>query len=457
MKLLLDKVIFAIILLSMVFTSCKKYLAAKPDDKLTVPTTLADLQAILDFTNVMNIKTTPAGGSSASDDYFLIETTFNSLTEVSRNIYTWRLSDYYYPNDWSQSYSPVYNANYCLEQIEKIKITDQTEQEWKNIKGSALFFRSYYFMHLLWNYSMAYDSVSYDKDKGIVLRLGSDFNVPSVRSSVKECYDRVIHDAKLAAMNLTGRAINTMRPSKAAAYGLLAKAYLSMRIYDSAFKYSNLCLQLNNDLIDYNDDPDINGSIAADVPFKRFPKEVIFYSEMNTYYMVNSASRAKIDTVLYSMYDTEDLRKIAFFRSSSGYQRFKCIYTGSSTYYFTGIATDEMYLVRAECLARAGDTQGAMADLNALLVRRWKAGTFVPLTASNPSEALKIILIERRKELLMRGVRWMDIKRFNKENAVITLKRMIAGQEYKLQPNDNYYALPLPKDIIQATGISQNE
>jgi hypothetical protein len=405
----------------------------------------------------MNLQTTPCLGEGSSDNYFLLESTYSSLTEAYRNIYTWKVKEYNFPNDWSKAYSPVFNANYCLDQVEKIKITPAIKLEWENVKGSALFYRSYYFMHLLWAFSKAYDSASYNKDLGIVLRLGSDFNVPSSRASVKQCYDRVIEDAKLSATYLPDYPLHVMRPSKGAAYGLLAKAYLSMRVYDSAFKYAALCLQLHNELIDYNGDADINGNIGASIPFKRFNKETIFYSEMSANFFIVSSSWAKIDTVLYSMYDSNDLRKTAFFLPASGYYRFKSIYTASSFYYFSGIATDEIYLIKAECEARSGKLNAAMDDLNTLLMKRWKSGTFIPLSALNSFEALNIILKERRKELLMRGVRWMDIKRLNKENENITLVRKIGGQTYTLAPNSNYYALPLPADIIQASGIPQNE
>jgi starch-binding outer membrane protein, SusD/RagB family len=461
MKLSNKRSHFIILLLLLIYggsISCKKYLDIKPDSKLAVPASPDDLQAILDYTNVMNLQTTPSLGESSADDYFLLGSTYGSFVEGFRNVYTWRVKEYnYFPNDWSNAYSPVFNANFCLDQVEKLAATGNSKLKWENIKGSALFYRSYYFMHLLWAFSKAYDPASFNKDLGIVLRLGSDFNVPSKRASVKECYDRVIQDAKLAATYLPEYPLHVMRPSKGAAYGLLAKAYLSMRVYDSAYKYGDLCLKINNELIDYNGDPDINGSIGADIPFKRFNKETIFYSEMTANSFIISPGWAKTDTLLYSMYDSNDLRKTAFFIPVSGYYSFKNIYTGGNYYYFSGIATDEIYLIKAECLAREGNTAAAMDALNSLLIKRWKAGTFIPLSASNASEALNIILKERRKELLMRGVRWMDIKRLNKEGANIKLVRKIGGQVYTLEPNANYYALPLPADIIKASGIPQNE
>jgi hypothetical protein len=91
------------------------------------------------------------------------------------------------------------------------------------------------------------------------------------------------------------------------------------------------------------------------------------------------------------------------------------------------------------------------------MVKRWESGTFVPFTASAPAEALNIILTERRKELIDRGLRWIDLKRFNLEGANIVLTREMKGETYTLQPNANYYALPLPADIIKATGIPQNK
>ena len=69
-------------------TSCKKYLEVKPDSKLAVPTSLSDLQAILDFTNVMNLQTTPCFGEESTDDYFLLPSTYNSFSVALQKIYT---------------------------------------------------------------------------------------------------------------------------------------------------------------------------------------------------------------------------------------------------------------------------------------------------------------------------------------------------------------------------------
>jgi len=107
-------------------------------------------------------------------------------------------------------------------------------------------------------------------------------------------------------------------------------------------------------------------------------------------------------------------------------------------------------------MARTGYLVEAQADLNTLLATRYKAGTFRPYQLTVTADVLDLILKERRKELIFRGLRWMDIKRLNLEGANIVQRRFLDGKEYRLEPNANRYALPLPDDIIRVTGMEQN-
>lgn len=114
-------------------------------------------------------------------------------------------------------------------------------------------------------------------------------------------------------------------------------------------------------------------------------------------------------------------------------------------------------MTRAESSARLGKTVDAMDDLNTLLKMRWKNNVDYPvLRAENAEDALAIVLLERRKELLMRGLRWIDIKRLNKDGSNIVPTRVVNGETFSLEPNSSFYALPLLDDIIRLTGIEQN-
>jgi len=454
MKQILFSLIFTLSLVALL-SGCKKYLDKKSNDALVVPSTLADLQGLLDDGFIMN-HVTPSLPESSADDYFLPENVAVSMPTGFRDIYTWELKQYNYQNDWSENYLPVYNANLCLEKIAKISKTPANEQQWDNVKGAALFFRAYSFLNLAWEYSKAYDPDSSSVDPGIVLRLGSDFNVPSKRSTVGETYQQIITDAKESLKYLPVHVLEPMRPSLAAAFGLLSRVYVSMKMYDSALKYSDAFLSIKNELMDFNGDADIT-ELSGAAPFRKFNKETIFYTEMNGSVFLHTYSNCFIDTVLYSLYDSNDLRRKAYFESNNGYDKFKGSYSGNRNILFTGIATDEIYLTKAECMIRMDKVAEGLDVLNQLMLKRWNAAaTFIPLTANTKKEALYLVLMERRKELMMRGLRWMDIKRLNKEGFNIIPEREFGGTVYKLAPNDNRYALPIPSDIINLTGMKQN-
>jgi hypothetical protein len=120
-----------------------------------------------------------------------------------------------------------------------------------------------------------------------------------------------------------------------------------------------------------------------------------------------------------------------------------------------------MYLTRAECYARTGDKDKAMDDLNKLLENRWYTGTYTYQTAATSDEALTKVLEERRKELLMRGLRWSDLRRLNKDNTrkkdlVRSLTINGVTTTYTLPPNDLRYVLLIPKNVIDNSSITQN-
>jgi hypothetical protein len=203
-------------------------------------------------------------------------------------------------------------------------------------------------------------------------------------------------------------------------------------------------------LLDYNT---LNASSGFPVPL--FNPEVLFHS--STALGILSNAIAKIDSALYLSYASNDLRKQVYFKSNgNGTFGFKGSYTASTTQ-FIGISTSEVYLTKAECFARLGQTEEAIKTLNALLVKRWKTGTFTPLNINDAATALKKILEERRKELLMRDLRWMDLKRLNREpEHQVVVKRVLNNQVYELRPGDNRYALPIPEEVINRSGMKQN-
>jgi starch-binding outer membrane protein, SusD/RagB family len=430
---------------------CESFLDEKPDQKLAIPTTLADLQALLNEHDLMNHEV-PNLGEISSGNFYLTDDDWAGLPLEERNIYVWNRSNLFPPqfNDWSKNFAPVYVANTVLETMPSISRDAVNSRTWDLVKGQALYYRAHHFLQAAYVWAPAYDTRTAATDMGIPLRLSSDFNIRSTRASVEETYARILLDLKEAAKLLPTTTSHPIRPYKASAYALLARTYLSMRQFEQAALYADSTLQLQPALLDYN-----TLDLATFYPFPRFNPEVITEHFAWGATQILWEDRAKVDPGLYASYADDDLRKETFFRDNGdGSFAFKGSYGHDSP--FAGPATDEMYLTRAEGYARTGRVSEAMRDLNALLEKRWRSGTFVPLEAESEQEAVALILQERRKQLLQRGLWWVDIKRLNKAGANITLTRTVQGQPHTLAPNDLRYALPIPDDVIALSGMPQN-
>ena len=444
------KVVFMAVIVTLAFNGCKKYLEQKSDDRLAVPKTLEDLQALMDDAATMNQRVAPSGAAASADDYFLPDATLNRLGGM--DTYLWRAEHISYPNDWSFCYSAIYNTNLVLDILPSIRRSAQNATAWDQIKGSALFFRAYFYSLLISQYGKVYDERTAATDPGIFLRLQPDFNKASERANVASCYRQILDDAAASLELLPATAAgNLLRPSKAASLSLLARTTLYMGNYGAAVQRATEALQLSNNLMDYNGDPFVIG-LTATVPFKRYNPEIIFYAEQNTTNAIHTPVRGRIDTVLYASYAADDLRKAVFFQSVSPYQKFKGNYTANANWFFAGFATDELYLTRAEGFAQTDELRKAEGDLNALMFKRYKMGKYVAVHGLPKAQLLGLIKTERRKELLMRGMRWADLKRYNRDGAGIVVQRNVNHELISLPPNDARFNLPFPEDIRLITG-----
>lgn len=450
-----------------IIPACKKgdWYDVKSNKSLAVPTALKDMQALMDNTSVMNTFT-PGMGEVASDGHYINDPIL--LFRYEQSAYTWsKKENYREVADWAQitngSYIRIYYANLVLDGMPKIKPIGGTEQEqWNNIKGQALFHRTHAFYELAQVFAPPFEVSNANSKLGIPLRLEADINIPSKRGTVQQTYDQIINDLTLAKDLLPESPLYKTRPSKYAIYALLARCYLSMANYEQAAIYSNLCLNSYDVLMDYKT---LNTS-TTDNPFINYSPEIIFYSYMGYYASIDQYSPVFIEKNLYNSYSENDLRKKVFynFDNSSNLVSYKGTYsTNGYGNAFSGLATDEIYLIRAECFARAGKVTEAMTDLNTLLRTRWDpnatnpAKAYVDITASDKDDALREVLEERKKELILRGTRWSDLRRLNRDpRFAVTLTRTIGGKTYTLEPNSYKYTFPIPDDIIEMTGMEQN-
>jgi hypothetical protein len=441
----------------------KQFLDAKPGTTLVVPTTLTDFQALLDNTGVFGL--VPTLGEASADNYWFPDSTWLGLDTREHNAYVWAPDIFGGQGgqpDWNTPYQQVFYANVVLDGLSTIKYNADSVAQWNALEGSAHFLRGFAYFNLAQVFASLYDP---NKDTlGIPLRWHADITPVSKRYTNWQTYQQILNDLDSAEQFLPATQPNSYRnrPNKLAAQALLARVYLSMRNYSMARATADSALKGYSTLIDYN-----TLNLNKGVPFVLLNPETLYQASFLgsgvqgvTYFSVlvgGFYANTRIDTGLIQSYDSNDLRRVAYYHlkpNDSSY--LKGSYTGSNSP-FGGLATDELYLIRAEGAARAGDAASAMSDVNTLLGNRWKTGTFPGYSVASATEALDTVLLERRKELAFRGLRWTDLRRLNAEGVnTITLTRNLFGQTYTLKPNSDLYTLPIPPDVINLSGMPQN-
>jgi starch-binding outer membrane protein, SusD/RagB family len=454
-KLLYSLFVLVIVIIS--FSGCRKdKLEIKPNNSQRIPETVQDFLGMMDNDLIANARH-PYLLDVSADDYYVLSGTWSTMNVLQRNAYIW-LKDVYQgltvgdgnSGDWDFSYQRVFYSNVVLEGLQKLSSESGTDI-YKLAKGIALFQRAFAYWKLAQTFCKPYSPSTASTDLGLPLRVRSDVLEKTQRSTVQQTYDLMVSDLKEAIALLPEVVLTQQnRPTKKAAFALLSRVYLCMKDYDRALQNASSALTLYATLLDYN-----LLNVNASFPIVQFNAEVLFQARNVTSIMSNQ-NNCLVDTNLYKSYASNDLRKVIFFKNNpSGLVVFKGGYNGSSTS-FSGVANDEVYLIRAECYARKGQVSEALNDLNTLLIKRWKNGTFIPLTASSPTEALSYVLKERRKELLFRGLRWADLRRLNLDGANITLTRIVNGQTYTLAPNDPRYVFPIPLQEMLYNPMTNN-
>ncbi|SEM36973.1 SusD family protein [bacterium A37T11] len=434
------------------FISCKKYLDAKPNKALVIPQKLSDLQKIVDNDGLMN-ETDPHIAEIACDDYYVVSTFYPILSTIEQDIYTWNpgvRSDLC----WINTYQKIYMSNLILDYLDEV-VNDGDLNTYNSIKGAAYFIRGFSLFTGAQVYTLPYNKGVNENELGMPIKISSDINSPTSRSFLKETYDQITSDLKLACEYLPADISPITRPSKAVSYLVLANVYLQMQEYSLAATYADSCLRLKNLLIDFNS-LDTN----SPNPISRGNSEVLYESNIISSLPLN-AFLSRVDSNLYKSYNQNDLRKLIFYQDNGdGTASFKGGYIGNITSQalYSGASVDEAYLIKAECSARLNDLKEASDKLNGLLLKRFKTGSFQPYRFTDQVIALRTILDERRKELAFRGGRrWWDLRRLNIDPALATtLRRIINGTIVELPPNDLRYAFLIPEQSITVGNIDQN-
>jgi len=448
-------------------TGCNDYLDIKPKGE-KIPTTVSDYETLLNYESVQKVSDTyPA---YLTDDVFLPDVAegtatpgLNSVDQSIRNLYLFKKEVFGDAQDdgfWFASYNRIYYYNTVIDNIMNADGSD--EQKKLSIRAEALISRALEYLYLVNGYAKHYDVRTAESDPGVPLILDEDISKKNlVRASVKDVYAQILSDLQTALPNLPVQAKgNAFRASKAAGYGVLAKMYLYMGNYAEALKAANEVLEINNSLLDLKKYAVVKpqSSIGrTNVPQDIDNPENIYIKFAP--YVYGLSSKVFGSDELISLFSEDDMRLQVYFTKN-----FRNIPTDKYVWapYLRAnlaVSSPEIYLIAAECEAREGSVERAMSLINKLRDNRIKNNT--PLVAIDRSDALQKVLEERRRELAISGmVRYIDLKRLNKESQFAKTVSHVTGEDtFSLEPNSPLYVLPIPAKVMRfnKNSMQQNE
>lgn len=432
------KIISFLAIATLLITSCKKFLDVKPKG-IIIAEDIGDYEAILNDEKVV----LPFGRNGEviypTDDVRDYGLSPQNQTSVKGNIYFWREyinDEKEAPEVWSLMYNNIANLNLVTEEV--LTANGGSEQKKKQFYAEAMLSKVFCYYHLLSFFAPAYEKSTAPSLYGVPYVTSTDVSQPEPkRPTLEESYAQMIEDATNAIPDLPLVNINKSRPTKAAAYGMLARIYMSMGDFENALKYADMVLDAGGEILDYND------YAGAELPSAAFsPEELWLKYSYNIGY--------KYSNELLDHYNLNADLRIALNAKQADDGSYT--FGGSDiTNVNRGISYAEIFLDKAECLARKGDVSGALEIVNNKIRKnRFAPADYVALRAATKEEAIYAVLEERRRELAFKGLRWSDMKRLDIEGRMPAVKRYandgVTVLE-TLEPGSSKYTFQIPLSV----------
>ena len=450
-----------IAIMALVFTSCDEYLDIEPKGQVI-------LKNVEEYKGILNDAKFLHGDyfmnvTVATDEFWPfneqdiidnkdIVTTANFLWDESADRVSNTFSDLFY----DKSYERISRYNIILQEV--LDAEGSTEEK-KEVYAMAKILRAFNHFMLVNTYAKQYTAATAASDNGILLVKKFDMEQTLTQSTVQEAYDFILQDINEALPDLQTVTDSPMFPGKSFGYALLAKVHLFKGNFQAALETSDKSLTINNyifDMVDWH----FQGMPSFPVPSN---PAVEFDTPENLYYGGGQWGRPA-GTIGQTAIDrfgpneglgSGDIRLDDFYAKPWWMPDPKVSLWFARDYYYNtaGIKSTEVYLMKAECLARTGNVSGAIDIVNALRVKRVLPDVYVDLVAGSEKEAIEIIIDERARELMGTSNRLWDMRRLNvdPDYAKIYTKEF-NGQMYSLNPGSHILIMPFAR-----TATDKNE
>lgn len=398
------------------------------------------------------------------------------------NIYKWldhrneTDSDLLYP--WNFYYKQIANANMIISKIDEAE-GDQNDKSY--ILGQALVYRAWGHFELVQLYGGRYIASQNNTQLGVPLMVTPTFE-GQPRATVEEVYTQILDDLNEAIPLLAGYdRLNKSHINADVAKGIKARVALTMQDWSTAAAVAGEVISDGNyDLMpqadytsgfnDYENDEWMWGCHVIE-------EQTTYFAHFHAYMSRNFSSTnirtnpKAINSLLYDQISDTDVRKAVFDETGehtdlglpSSFTEFP--YTSQKFLAYGGadsrgdvsfMRLAEMYLIRAEALAR---TPGQEATAAQVLFNLVSARDDDYVLSTNTGQALiDEILTHRRIELWGEGFRFLDLKRTNS-----ALDRTGANHNASLAnilqvpAGDNAWQWLIPKSEIDANPAMEGQ
>ncbi|WP_113637519.1 RagB/SusD family nutrient uptake outer membrane protein [Nubsella zeaxanthinifaciens] len=391
-------------------TGCKKFLEATPVESINKSVALANEQGVVQEMNgayqIVGGTNMFGGKIQVMGELLADQLDGSQLNGDFGEIYGRKTSVFgAYKNDmYKDIYQAIYRANIVLENL---GVTSSLRD---NLEGQALFVRALGHFEAVKLWAQPYGYSSDNSHLGVPLRTAASI-VTQQRATVKQVYDQIIADLKIAEVRLPDE--NNGYATKWAAKALLAKVYFQMNDFANAYLYANQVIASNKFTLDtyasrfsetgckesifkitnskgtYEPGGELRGQFRSDFNLPTLRFNSAFWATVNT---ATDTRKALYETVKYPGF-------VATKKYNS--DRFEV-----PVLYLT-----DMKLIRAESAAETNTNLTiAIQDINDILSRAYGGTKSIP-AGSSASLIRTNARFERSIEMAGEGNRISEIKR----------------------------------------------
>ncbi|MFB9079249.1 RagB/SusD family nutrient uptake outer membrane protein [Flavobacterium procerum] len=460
------KKLACLLALGLTFVSCNDYLDDVPKGSKT-PTTLADFEAFIRDEYGNQIVNVAQALNLLNDNYVTVANL--SGDRLTKANYMWdETADRIQLNQgdeitYYRSYAGISSFNLII--ANALTATEATDEQRRIVWAEAKVLRAMSYYNLANFYADTYTASTAGTKLSVPLITSADINAPSKQLTIQEMYDFILNDVKEALPYLPKVSQTALHPNLGAGYAFYSRVYLQMNNYSEALKYADLALAENNRLYDwvgyYNTNKAIidvpNSYTATASPMGYNYVENYTFRHGSIYYL---SREFNIPVERAQHFETNDVK----FKS-----RWKPITVGSENYYrttlsgmfnFGGITTVEVYLIKAECLARANQISDALNVLNTVRKTRILPASYQDISTADKTTALNAIFRTKNNELINTLIPFADARRLNAEGVYkVSLTKTVEGTNYSLASDSYLWTMPFPQGATQNPGngtITQN-